>query len=361
MRSPLSLILLASAFLISATSALARDLTFYLVSDVHTGMVYKQCEPPFTAEEYNQHVVRTLDVLATLPGRPWPTKGPLFEAMKGKGPVPAPKAMIVAGDLTEAGSEAQWKDFDQLFPWQGAAPRRFPVIALAGNHDGGSKTGAIRKGLRERNQAMVKAGMLSRLSEDSLHSAWEWQGIHFINVNLYPGDVAKTGAKPGSMWDPEKSLSFLKDALATIKPVGAPVVIVQHFDYGARSQWWDQERRKAFYEVIRNANVVALLHGHTHAISKLTFPEDEDYAAFGDGGPRFDCFSAGAFKREDVKKELPFPGPRNPCECYVFRIIDDTFAAGHFTGGPEGWNASPKAGGLTVVKKISPGGGSNSK
>ena len=351
MRAPLSLFLSALLCFASALSAVARDVTFYLVSDAHVGMIYKQCEPAFTAEDYNQNVVRTLDALATLPGRPWPKQGPLAEAMKGKGTVPAPLAMIVAGDLTEVGSPAQWKDFDRLFPWQGEAPKRFPVIALAGNHDGGSKTGIIRQGLRDRNAAMLKAGLLAKLSADGLHSAWVWQGVHFINANNYAGDVVKADAKPGSMWDPEKSLTFMKEYLASISP-GAPVVIVQHLDYSERSTWWDQERRKAFYDVIKGYNVIALLHGHTHAITKLTFPEDKDYAAFGNGGPRFDCFSAGAFKREGVIKGQPFPGPRNPCECYVFRITDDTFAAGHFTAGPDGWNSTPQAGALTVVKKI---------
>ena len=346
---PLTLRLLAALLLASVASA--RDLTFYLVSDTHVGMNYKQCEPAFGPEDYNLNVVRTLDALATLPGRPWPRQGPLAEAMKDKGPVPAPAAMIVAGDLTENGTPAQWKDFDRLFPWQGEAPKRFPVIALAGNHDGGSKTGIIRQGLRERNRAMLKAGLLSKVSEDGLHSAWVWQGVHFVNANNYAGDVVKADAKPGSMWDPERSLAFLKEYLASI-PAGAPVIVVQHLDYGERSTWWDQERRKAFYEVIKAHHVIALLHGHTHAITKLTFPEDKDYAAFGAGGPRFDCFSAGAFKREGVVKGKPFPGPRNPCECFVFRITDDVFAAGHFTAGPDGWNSTPQAEGLTVVKKI---------
>ena len=351
MKSMLALGLLSMAFVAAA----ARDITFYLISDVHVGTIYKQCDPVFTAADYNLNVVRTLDVLATLPGRPWPPHGPLAEAMKGRGPVPAPLAMIVAGDLTENGSPAQWKIFDTLFPWQGEVPKRFPVIAVAGNHDGGSKTGIIRQGLRDRNAAMLKAGMVTKVSEDGLHCAWVWQGVHFINVNNYAGEVVKADAKPGSMWDPEKSLTFLKEYLATLKPAFAPVVIVQHLDFSDRSTWWDQERRKAFYEVIKDANVVALLHGHTHAITKLTFPEDADYAAFGKGGPRFDCFSAGAFKREGVTKGQPFPGLRNPCECYVFRLTDETFAAGHFTAGPEGWNSGPKSENLTVVKPIRSG------
>ncbi len=329
----------------------SRDLTFYLVSDVHVGMAYKDTVPPFTAADYEEHVASTLDVLATIPGRPWPASGPLAEAMRGLGPVPPPKGLIVAGDLTESGSRAQWTDFDRLFPWRGQPPKRFPVFACAGNHDGGSKSGAVRNGLRARNQEMLKAGVLTRLSDDGLHSAWVWQGVHFINVNLYPGDTPKAGTKPGSMRDPEKSLSFLRTYLATTAPPSTPVVIVQHFDLGSAA-WWDQERRKAFYEVIKDANVIAILHGHTHGITHRLFPDDPDYQAFGGGGPRFDCFSAGAFK-VDAKRGSPYPGPRHPCECYVFRLTATRFTAAHFIGDEAGWNPGRPQDSLTVVKPLS--------
>ena len=89
----------------------------------------------------------------------------------------------------------------------------------------------------------------------------------------------------------------------------------------------------------------------THVITRLQFPEDKDYADFGGTGPRFDCFSAGAFK-PDAKEGQPFPGPRYPCECYVFRIVDDVLVAAHYTAEPGGWNTSKHAPQLTFVKKI---------
>jgi hypothetical protein len=269
--------------------------------------------------------------------------------MKGKGPVPRPAGMIVAGDLTEVGNAKQWQDFDRLLPWQGSTPGKYPTYALAGNHDGGS-AGPVRQGLRERNRAMLAAGLVTTLSDDALHSAWTWQGVHFINVNLYPGDGVKAGAKETSMWNPESSLSFLKARLAKIGAT-EPVVIAMHLDFSARSTWWDQPKRKAFYEAIKGHNIIALLHGHTHVITRLQFPEDKDYADFGGTGPRFDCFSAGAFK-PDAKEGKPFPGPRYPCECYVFRIVDDVLVAAHYTAEPGGWNTSKHAPQLTFVKDI---------
>jgi hypothetical protein len=46
------------------------------------------------------------------------------------------------------------------------------------------------------------------------------------------------------------------------------------------------------------------------------------------------------------------PGPRYPCECYVFRIVDDVLVAAHYTAEPGGWNTSKHAPQLTFVKKI---------
>ena len=352
-RTAASLALAALCLLALGRPALgaARDLTFFLVSDVHAGMQYKDSKPPITEAEYERHLTDTLNVIATIPGQPWP-QGPVAEAMQGLGPVGTPSGLIVAGDLTQSRAAVQWKAFDRLFPWQGLAPRRFPVFAVAGNHDAGSKTAPVRDALRARNQAMLKAGQISTLSADGLHSAWVWQGVHFVNVNLYAGDAPQPGEKPGSMRDPEGSLTFLRTYLAQHAPAPTPVVIVQHFGLD-KSTWWTQDERRALYEAITNYNVVAILHGHTHAITHLQFPGAEDLKVFGQGGPRFDCFSAGAFKQE-TKKGQPWPGWRHPCECYVFHVTDNQFLAAHYTGGTNGWNTGRGAAELQVVKALLP-------
>ena len=177
----------------------ARDLTFFLASDVHVGMQYKDFKPPLTAADYRKHLTETLDVIGTIPGQPWPRTELMAEATKALGAVPRPRGLIVAGDLTQSGTAAQWRGFEQLFPWAAQASNRFPIFACAGNHDGGTQTAAVRNGLRVRNQAMKKAGGLSALSEDGLHAAWVWQDVHFISVNLCLGDALKAHTKPGAM------------------------------------------------------------------------------------------------------------------------------------------------------------------
>ena len=76
-------------------------------------MRYKDCMPSLTAAAYERHVMDSMDVIATIPGKPWP-KGPVTAVLQGLATVPRPQGLIVAGDLTEAGTATQWKRFDAL-------------------------------------------------------------------------------------------------------------------------------------------------------------------------------------------------------------------------------------------------------
>jgi hypothetical protein len=90
---------------------------------------------------------------------------------------------------------------------------------------------------------------------------------------------------------------------------------------------------------------------NNHDITHLPFPCDADYKVYGNGGPRFDCFSAGAMKHE-IKKDQP-PHWRHPCECYVFHISDDQIVAAHHIG--DGWSIGKSSGGLIVETRDHPG------
>ncbi|MEI7903274.1 MAG: hypothetical protein WCK89_23790, partial [bacterium] len=109
----------------------ARDLTFFLVSDIHVGMSWQEC----SREDYYKYVATNLDRIASIPDESWPGSGPVAEAVKGLGPMPEPMGLIVAGDLSEEQSVESWATFDRLFPWQPLKwPKRFPAYAGAGNH-----------------------------------------------------------------------------------------------------------------------------------------------------------------------------------------------------------------------------------
>ena len=66
--------------------------------------------------------------------------------------------------------------------------------------------------------------------------------------------------------DPIYSLEFLKaDLEKNVGKSGRPVVITMHYGLdGGGAGWWTEEEHNAFYDVIKNYNVVAMLFGHTH-------------------------------------------------------------------------------------------------
>ncbi len=48
-----------------------------------------------------------------------------------------------------------------------------------------------------------------------------------------------------------------------------PVVLSQHYGWdGFSFLWWTETERRAFYEVIKNYNILGIFHGHSHGVEK---------------------------------------------------------------------------------------------
>jgi hypothetical protein len=196
-----------------------------------------------------------------------------------------------------------------------------------------------------RNRQHQAAGRLSAISENGLHYALKWDGVHIVGVNLAPADATDadtpfTYGKPGQgSWnDPEGALSFLAKYLR--EQVGSsnePVIVWQHYGYcegfNFDWNWWSLPQRRRVYDTLKPYNVVALLHGHTHAAAHYRWPDRATSAAevkrlFGEVVPAdmrsYDVFSAGSL---------------GDGRAYVFRILGDRFIARH--RGPNGWTGDP--------------------
>ena len=222
------------------------------------------------------------------------------------------RGVIVPGDLVDdgcavdppnqtkdSGCAAQLANFTSRFK---VAPSskdvgtlRFPSFEGAGNHDGGNSTapsGVVRRALIERNRERTSSTPPPHysLSANGLHYSWEWGGVHFVMLGVYPGtagDCASGDALPGSgcsasapPWgwhSPENSLNFLIADLASVR-ADTPVVLFTHYGlrgFGAPGVaawpgyspdfWWSAREAAAFAHALRGHNVVALIHGHTHA------------------------------------------------------------------------------------------------
>lgn len=334
-----------SAPVTSPATPVPRDFTFFLLSDVHVGARKGKDAPPPAGLEMVDSATKRLDAMRGLVGQPYPERS-AFDGLK-LGEIAMPRGLFVLGDLTDGSPElgihqAQWAGFDNSFPALGVSfgEAKVPVFACAGNHDGALE-GPARMGLVERNRALAQAGKLSALSTNGVHFAVNWDGVHLISLGLCPADTtdSETPFKygqpgPGSWNDPQGALAFLRDYLVKhVGTSGEPVMLMHHYGFDGFSlndwNWWTPRQRRALYELLKDYNVVAILHGHDHHTQHYQWPDP---------------------KRHEADLEFFFDGkvPANPRRydiiscgnvCWVIRIQNEQLIAAHFDG-PD-WSADP--------------------
>jgi cytolysin (calcineurin-like family phosphatase) len=193
--------------------------------------------------------------------------------------IAGPRGVAVLGDVIDDGdrmrdgknqSELQFRYFLSDFGLDGTDGRlKFPVFEGWGNHDG-PPVGKERFGfsfqshLRDRNKLRMQKGLIDHISASGLHYSWNWDDVHFVQLNLYPGNVPHPQTRYSAAYhDPQGSLDFLKGDLAThVGTSGQPVIVMHHYDLQG-TDWWHDEERKAYYDAIQPYNVIAVFHGHT--------------------------------------------------------------------------------------------------
>lgn len=162
-------------------------------------------------------------------------------------------ALICAGDLTNNGWDGShilcWKyggEYDQLSPLkeQFVEPleKHLPVYLCHGNHD------------KYVPRPYIHHGVLNYIKKrhGGLMYSFDINDIHFVCLGMYPD---------------KKALEYLKKDME--KNLDKNVVIFFHFNLvGQYSDWWSDEEKENFYNVIKNYKIVALLVGHIH-ISKI--------------------------------------------------------------------------------------------
>ncbi len=223
------------------------DFTFFVVADTHYGQ---------SMWDDNEAANKAgIDRINTLPGIPWP------EGMGGA--VAEPAGVLVVGDLTDTGEYFNWNGYWLLhrrngfrddFGIGGEGRIKYPVFEAYGNHDITNGRTVVTNGIKERNRR--RDGL--RLSADGLHSSWDWGGVHFVNLNLYPGG-------PGAA---NNSLGFLTNDLAQqVGDSGRPVILFHHYSFdpfSCEERWWTEPERDAYYAAIKDYNVIAIFNGHNH-------------------------------------------------------------------------------------------------
>jgi hypothetical protein len=330
---------------VPAADALAeRDVTFFVISDPHIGF-QDQNKPTRSTEDIIGDGRRQVERITGVIGTPYPDGGPL--AALAPGTVATPRGLLIAGDLTD---NQRWDAFTTIFPPAGVttATGSIPVFLCVGNHDGDPDS-PVRRGVLEVNRAHERAGRLAAISDDGMHYAVNWDGLHVLCLGLCPADTVdvempfKYGKPgPGSWNDPRQALSFMKKYLREhVGTSGQPVVLMHHYGFDGFSTndwyWWTPQQRRAYYDALAGYNVAAILHGHDHHAAHYLWPNPEASAEetrrqFGDQSPpaprTFDVFSCGNL-------------------CWVFRVTGDQFVAAHYGGHGAGWDTEP-----VIVKSV---------
>jgi cytolysin (calcineurin-like family phosphatase) len=167
-----------------------------------------------------------------LPGTPYPP------ALGGGGAVARPRAVLVAGDLTDHGLPGEWRQFAVLYGRDGTdGLLHYPVEECTGNHDWMLWLGLVGAEVRARH-----GGAVIR--------SWDWSDVHVACLDVYPTDEA---------------LAWLGRDLAAC---GRQRPVVLYFHYGLAgplSDWWPAAQKQAFARVIEGYNVVGIFHGHFHS------------------------------------------------------------------------------------------------
>lgn len=240
-----------------------RSVTFYSTSDSHYKCLEKEAE--------NAKRTATIAYMNRMLGTPWPTS-------LGGGATAAPRGVLCLGDCIDDGDTArdgvnwtklQYGFFLKDFGLDGTdGLLRFPVFEGWGNHDGPpegkEKHGfSFQAHLKERNRQRLAKGLIGRVSANGRHYSWDWDDVHFVQLNLYPADRQRAGVKYSPVWhDPQLSLTFLKEDLAAaVGTSGRPVVLMSHC--GFDTDWWSKDDWAAMYEAVKDYRIVLYLYGHT--------------------------------------------------------------------------------------------------
>lgn len=259
MRNPLRCLVFALALLAPLhASAQLRSVRFLATADpqiwVDCGPTGIACECPGSMPDANDSAYATIDTMQTARENDSSIRG-----------------IMIAGDLTQSGLQ---EEFEIYLGWNTAGSGHPNGVSWLfdgyGNHDiDGGDPGydqTIFAHVRHHGRVTTVKHHPTNSANNEPHYSWDWDDVHFLQLNLFPGDLPTPGGSSGSLKDPKYALNFLMaDLEYRLQLAGnpdRPVVLMYHYDNS--SNWWTNAQRVAFWNAIRDYNVVAILTGHNH-------------------------------------------------------------------------------------------------
>ncbi len=109
----------------------------------------------------------------------------------------------------------------------------------------------------------------------NIHYSWDWEDIHFVQLNLFPGDEP---VPRKTIQNPFMAFTFLKKDLAEkVGDSGRPIVLIHHYGFdnfsrgidengeiNVKGEWWTAKQRRAYWDLLSAYNVLAIFSGHAH-------------------------------------------------------------------------------------------------
>lgn len=235
--------------LLISGKALCQDFSFVILSDLHfrgDSLHYNQCRDLISNINSDKNNLKACD----------------------------PAFVWILGDITDGGKKEQWDEYVSLFGLNSDSLLKYNVFESFGNHDG-NVDGYVRTQIKKRNRVRGYDIFTDSLG---LHYSWDMNGIHFVNLNLYPGNEWEDGCEwckyfKESFREPQYSLSFLEQDLKNnISDIKTPIIIGFHVGFDEFGlKWWTESQREKFYNVIKDYNILAIFSGHNHQFRSATW------------------------------------------------------------------------------------------
>jgi hypothetical protein len=244
--------LAATAPLVLCLQATGADVTWFAFSDCHYGGAEPN-HPPRTVHE-------KVDWINTLPGTPLPKDV--------GGVVEVPRGVIMAGDLIdncwdEKRNKTEWANYLAEFGVNGEGKCKFPVYECIGNHDWNHGR-FMYNNIKERNLKRKELGFIKNISENGYHYSWDWEGIHFIALNIFPGNewAGEADTYGYGAHHPEFAREFLeKDLRENVGNSGRPVITIHHFR-PIDENWWTYSAADTYHRILQDYNILVIMCGH---------------------------------------------------------------------------------------------------
>ena len=261
----------APRLLLYNNGAVTPSDTFFTSTDLHFGST------TVSDADHVRHV-RFMTQFANS-GRHWPA-GVGFPDE----PIHSPAAIITTGDNAHDGQSFELGAYRLLYEQSWVTESTpLPVLVGLGNHD--TQNDCFKNNCAARMFGYVPgqvAGAVTSLDDASHNYSWDWNGVHYLQLNKWAGDTELGTGSNGSTHD--SGLPWLKTELANnVGTSGRPVVIFQHFGLDPMSvglpsfgdPWWTTDQRRQFWDIIRPYNVIGMFTGHIHQTGIYDFTEGD--------------------------------------------------------------------------------------